>query len=93
MYPYARLTGNPRPTRDEWFSAGLIGILLLSIANGGMTVALQFQTKEQLRFLFGAWLQLLIFCFETFITIVLIDKNFPQLWISNTDYSMLVASC
>lgn len=42
MYPYARLTGNPRPTRSEWFSAGLIGVLLLSVANGGMTVALQY---------------------------------------------------
>lgn len=42
MYTYARLTGNPRPTRDEWFSAGLIGVLLLSVANGGMTVALQY---------------------------------------------------
>lgn len=42
LYPFARLTGSARPTRQEWLSAGLIGILLLSIANGGMTVALQY---------------------------------------------------
>ena len=42
LYPFARMTGSARPTRQEWLSAGLIGILLLSIANGGMTVALQY---------------------------------------------------
>lgn len=42
LYPFARLTGSARPTRKEWLSAGLIGVLLLSIANGGMTVALQY---------------------------------------------------
>lgn len=42
LYPYARLTGHARPSRKEWASAGLIGVLLLSIANGGMTVALQY---------------------------------------------------
>lgn len=42
LYPIARLTGSARPSRKEWYSAGLIGILLLSIANGGMTVALQY---------------------------------------------------
>ncbi len=42
MYPVARLTGHARPNRQEWFSAGLIGVLLLTIANGGMTMALQY---------------------------------------------------
>jgi drug/metabolite transporter (DMT)-like permease len=42
LYLYARLTGHARPSRQEWLSAGLIGVLLLSIANGGMTVALQY---------------------------------------------------
>lgn len=42
MYAFARLTGHASPSRQEWLSAGLIGILLLSIANGGMTVALQY---------------------------------------------------
>ena len=42
LYPFARLTGSARPTRHEWLSAGIIGILLLTIANGGMTVALQY---------------------------------------------------
>ncbi len=42
LYPFARMTGSARPTRQEWLSAGVIGILLLTIANGGMTVALQY---------------------------------------------------
>ncbi|HEV7349987.1 EamA family transporter [Telluribacter sp.] len=42
LYPYARLTGHARPTRKEWLSAGMIGILLLSVANGGLTIALQY---------------------------------------------------
>lgn len=42
LYPFARLTGSARPSRQEWLAAGLIGILLLSVANGGMTVALQY---------------------------------------------------
>jgi len=42
LYPFARMTGSARPSRQEWLSAGLIGILLLTIANGGMTVALQY---------------------------------------------------
>lgn len=42
LYPFARLTGHAKPTKQEWLAAGLIGILLLSIANGGMTVALQY---------------------------------------------------
>ncbi|GAB3165629.1 EamA family transporter [Telluribacter humicola] len=42
LYLYARLTGNARPTRKEWVSAGMIGVLLLTIANGGMTMAIQY---------------------------------------------------
>ncbi|GAB2777541.1 drug/metabolite exporter YedA [Rhabdobacter roseus] len=42
LYPYARLTGHARPTKQEWLSAGLVGVLLLAIANGGMTVAIQY---------------------------------------------------
>ncbi|TDB68177.1 EamA family transporter [Arundinibacter roseus] len=42
LYPYARLTGHSRPTRQQWYSAGLIGVLLLSVANGGMTMAIQY---------------------------------------------------
>lgn len=41
LYLYARLTGSPVPTRKDWLSAGSIGILLLTIANGGMTIAVQ----------------------------------------------------
>ena len=42
LYVYARLTGTPRPTRLEWRSAGLIGVLLLTIANGCLSVGLQY---------------------------------------------------
>jgi drug/metabolite transporter (DMT)-like permease len=42
MYGFARLTGTPRPTRVEWQSAGIIGILLLAISNGFLTVGLQY---------------------------------------------------
>lgn len=42
LYPFARFSGNARPSRQEWLSAGSIGILLLTIANGGMTVAIQY---------------------------------------------------
>ncbi len=42
LYPFARLTGHARPTRQQWFAAGLIGVLLLSVANGGMTMAIQY---------------------------------------------------
>ena len=42
LYSYARLTGTPRATKTEWKSAGLIGILLLTIANGCLTVGLQY---------------------------------------------------
>jgi drug/metabolite transporter (DMT)-like permease len=42
MYVFARLTGTPRPTRAEWQSAGVIGVLLLTISNGFLTVGLQY---------------------------------------------------
>ena len=42
LYTYARLTGTPRATRVEWKSAGIIGILLLTIANGCLTVGIQY---------------------------------------------------
>ncbi|MFC5408626.1 EamA family transporter [Larkinella bovis] len=42
LYLYARFTGTPIPRRKQWASAGLIGILLLTIANGSMSVALQY---------------------------------------------------
>lgn len=41
LYSYARLTGTPRPTWSQIRSAGLIGLLLLAIANGCLTIALQ----------------------------------------------------
>ena len=42
LYGYARLTGTPRATRTEWRSAAIVGILLLTVANGCLTVALQY---------------------------------------------------
>ncbi|MBC3784535.1 EamA family transporter [Spirosoma utsteinense] len=42
LYGYARLTGTPRATRTEWKSAGIVGILLLTVANGCLTLALQY---------------------------------------------------
>ncbi|MFD2933977.1 EamA family transporter [Spirosoma flavum] len=42
LYGYARLTGTPSPTRLEWRSAGIIGVLLLTIANGCLSVGLQY---------------------------------------------------
>ncbi|MCY7357984.1 MAG: EamA family transporter [Rudanella sp.] len=41
LYSYARLTGSPRPTWTHVRSAGIIGLLLLTIANGCLSVALQ----------------------------------------------------
>lgn len=41
LYSYARLTGTPRLTWPQVRSAGIIGLLLLTIANGCLTVALQ----------------------------------------------------
>jgi len=41
LYSYARLTGTPRPTWSQVRSAGIVGILLLTIANGCLSMALQ----------------------------------------------------
>lgn len=42
LYAYARLTGTPRATRIEWRSASIVGVLLLTVANGCLTMALQY---------------------------------------------------
>lgn len=42
LYSYARLTGTPRATRAEWRSAAIIGVLLLTIANGCLTAGIQY---------------------------------------------------
>lgn len=42
LYSYARLTGTPRPSREQVLSAGAIGVLLLTIANGCLAMALQY---------------------------------------------------
>jgi drug/metabolite transporter (DMT)-like permease len=42
LYGYARLTGTPRPTWTQIRSAGVVGILLLGIANGSVTVAVHY---------------------------------------------------
>ncbi len=42
LYPFARLNGHPRPTREEAVSSGIIGILLLGVAMGGMSIAIQY---------------------------------------------------
>ena len=41
LYGYARLRGAPRPSMREWRSAGVVGLLLLFVANGGVTWAEQ----------------------------------------------------
>ncbi len=41
LYSYARLTGTARPTWSQVRSAGIVGILLLTIANGSLSIALQ----------------------------------------------------
>jgi drug/metabolite transporter (DMT)-like permease len=42
LYGYARFTGTPRATRTEWRSAGIVGVLLLTISNGCLTLGLQY---------------------------------------------------
>ncbi|WP_080239879.1 EamA family transporter [Spirosoma rigui] len=42
LYGYARFTGTKRATAIEWRSAGIVGILLLTVANGCLTLALQY---------------------------------------------------
>jgi len=41
LYAWARLRGAPSPAPREWLSAAVIGVLLLFIANGGVTWAEQ----------------------------------------------------
>jgi drug/metabolite transporter (DMT)-like permease len=42
LYTYARLTGTPNPQPRQWLGAGIAGALLLTIANGCMTMTLQY---------------------------------------------------
>lgn len=42
LYGYARLTGSERPTRQHWRSTALIGFFLLTVANGALTIAVQY---------------------------------------------------
>ncbi|GAB3903485.1 drug/metabolite exporter YedA [Larkinella knui] len=42
LFLYARITGTPVPAPKQWISAGIIGVLLLTIANGCMSLALQY---------------------------------------------------
>lgn len=42
LYGYARLTGTPRPSRQEWRSAGTLGVILLTISNGCLSIGLQY---------------------------------------------------
>lgn len=42
LYSYARFTGTPNPTLAEWKSSGLIGVLLLAVANGCLSVGIQY---------------------------------------------------
>ncbi|TLX60637.1 drug/metabolite exporter YedA [Stutzerimonas nosocomialis] len=39
MFAWLRWRGAPAPSRREWISSGIVGILLLSFGNGGVTVA------------------------------------------------------
>ena len=42
LYSYARLTGTPNPQPRQWVGAGIAGGLLLTVANGCMTLTLQY---------------------------------------------------
>lgn len=42
LYAYARLTGTERPTVVHWKSTAVIGFFLLTVANGALTMALQY---------------------------------------------------
>ncbi|MEZ0485472.1 EamA family transporter [Fibrella aquatica] len=42
LYAYARFTGTERPTLDHWKSTSIIGFFLLTVANGALTMALQY---------------------------------------------------
>lgn len=41
MLAWLRWRGEPMPTRKEWIHAGIVGILLLGVGNGGVTFAEQ----------------------------------------------------
>ena len=41
LFTWRRLAGDPKPTRQEWGSAAIVGLLLLVIGNGGVTWAEQ----------------------------------------------------
>lgn len=41
LYGYARLTGTPRPTWQEWRSAGMLGIVLLTVSNSCLAIGIQ----------------------------------------------------
>ncbi|MBO0947662.1 EamA family transporter [Fibrella forsythiae] len=42
LYAYARFTGTERPTLAHWKSTSIIGFFLLTVANGALTLALQY---------------------------------------------------
>ncbi|GAB3768372.1 drug/metabolite exporter YedA [Spirosoma horti] len=42
LYSYARFTGTPNPTLAEWKSSGIIGILLLAVSNGCLSLGIQY---------------------------------------------------
>lgn len=42
LYGYARLTGTPPPSRLQWRSGGILGIILLTVSNGCLSVGLQY---------------------------------------------------
>ncbi len=42
LYSYARLTGMPQATPVEWRSAGIVGVMLLTISNGLLTLGIQY---------------------------------------------------
>lgn len=41
MFGWLRWRGEPMPTRQEWLNAGIVGLLLLGVGNGGVTFAEQ----------------------------------------------------
>ena len=39
LYAIVRLRGGPRPTREHWRDAAIVGALLLLVGNGGVSLA------------------------------------------------------